>query len=469
MKTLLLFGFFCFSFATWACSCHPYYSFCEASTMYSNDVTILGQIIDTNQLNIRIKRSKTLRGIESRDTITVWNDTNFNCNGVISMKASRIGNPGDSIIIHLPRIDSIVNPWDEVGDYRRPAYLCIQTTLHIQNDTVRGLVNQTVDQSVIPPIYTFYSNFALDEFVAFTEAFNGDCISIRDSSFDYIPFPESNVRWKESGLDAHQYPSCFEEEYLYTLDTLINGKTYHKLQSNSIGGNSIGGYCFSPYINWSGELYYRNDVVNRRVYFIDSLTQGSIQEKLAYDFNLQVGDTLPISLIATSTLPSDRFVIDSINYVYEAGRIRRRYLFYAQYFNRYESITEGIGSSAGLIKDLNDLSGLCCGTYLDCISIDGIAYPLQGAYASCTIITSIDNHDLPSEDIQLYPNPSTGKIYIQTDKQLHNIELFSLQGKLIQEWSGNKHELVLPEKSGMYLIRFQLIDGSIFHTRVIKK
>ena len=51
-----------------------------------------------------------------------------------------IGNPGDSILIAIPRIDSIVNTWDVLGDYRRPNWYCIQSSLLIKNDTLSGLL-----------------------------------------------------------------------------------------------------------------------------------------------------------------------------------------------------------------------------------------------------------------------------------------------------------------------------------------
>ena len=171
MKKIILFSLLFATIRAMACSCAPYYSFCESRFQIANDVIVFGQILDTNSLNIRIKRFKTIEGIEQRDTIIVWNDSNINCNGIISMKASGIGNPGDSLIILLPRITSAVNTWDVVGDYRRPKYLCAQSTLKIQNDTVRGLANQTLNQSSNPPTYQFYQNFSITDFVAFLTLF----------------------------------------------------------------------------------------------------------------------------------------------------------------------------------------------------------------------------------------------------------------------------------------------------------
>ena len=120
-----------------ACSMWPL-SFCYTNSIRPNDIVVSGRIIavDTNGINLEI--IDVLRGAENRDTIRIWDGTDFDCNGIWSMAASDLGSIDDSIIIILPIIDSIENTWDVLGDYRRPVYFGYECDMNIVNDTVRG-------------------------------------------------------------------------------------------------------------------------------------------------------------------------------------------------------------------------------------------------------------------------------------------------------------------------------------------
>lgn len=90
--------------------------------------------------SIQLLILEVIRGTESKSVITIWDGTDIECSGNFSMKASGMAFYGDTILAVLPKIQSIQNPWDVVGDYRRPAWLYATPVLKIQNDTLRGLV-----------------------------------------------------------------------------------------------------------------------------------------------------------------------------------------------------------------------------------------------------------------------------------------------------------------------------------------
>src|SRR5260221_423267 len=105
----------------------------------------------------------------------------------------------------------------------------------------------------------------------------------------YHPFPDSNAYWNCNFGGACSTLVFFDHNYTYTIisDTTIGAFNYHKLWVPAIvitdecWGNTVtSGY-------YAGA--YRQDNANRKVYFVPP---SSSAEKLLYDFNLNVGDTL---------------------------------------------------------------------------------------------------------------------------------------------------------------------------------
>jgi hypothetical protein len=100
-----------------------------------------------------------------------------------------------------------------------------------------------------------------------------------------MPFPQDSAIWYAVDFDYNPSPpplaTFWTYQYVTMGDTLINGENYTKLFSDLAVG-------YNPYY----EGAYRVDVVNSRVYFIDSFYNT---EGLLYDFSLVPGDTIPIT------------------------------------------------------------------------------------------------------------------------------------------------------------------------------
>lgn len=101
----------------------------------------MGQIIAVDTDGISLKVIDVLRGTESRRTIRIWDGTDWDCNGPISMAASNLGEVNDSIVLLLPKITSKENTWDIIGDYRRPSYYYRTPNLKVKNGIVKGLIS----------------------------------------------------------------------------------------------------------------------------------------------------------------------------------------------------------------------------------------------------------------------------------------------------------------------------------------
>lgn len=143
MKHLILFILVLFFFtnsSVLACTIIPKF-FCEnINTYHPTYVVMSGKIIDTIENGVRFEVFETLRGNETRDTVTIWDDVPYICLGPYPRKANKLGTINDSIVVALPKIDSTINAWEKMGDYRTPEVYAYFTTLRIEAGFVKGFV-----------------------------------------------------------------------------------------------------------------------------------------------------------------------------------------------------------------------------------------------------------------------------------------------------------------------------------------
>jgi len=78
--------------------------------------------------------------------------------------------------------------------------------------------------------------------------------------------------------------------------------------------------------------------------------------------------------------------------------------------------------------------------------------------------------ELADISIEVYPNPTNGNIKINADKEIDEVSVFSLDGKLIQQMNySNGDQIDLSNlSSGIYLLQVA-ISGSSKTIRIIKK
>jgi len=135
-------------------------------------------------------------------------------------------------------------------------------------------------------------------------------------SQNYVPFPDSGSLWKET---YWWQPSPFfyngiGDTYLKG-DTVFNDTVYRKIYN-------LRRDVFCSDIIISGPDYdgtLREDTINNKVYYRWNEYEG---EKLIYDYNLQVGDTL--SLYIASFCPYSGVYITEIDTITTFVGINRR-------------------------------------------------------------------------------------------------------------------------------------------------
>ena len=161
-----------------ACSFNPE-SLCSSLSLLTGDLVVSGQIIGIDDDGIDLKVIQVFRGEENRETIRIWDGTDFDCNGFVSMAASDLGSINDSVLLVLPMIDSLENTWEIVGDYRRPHFMLHTTALNIKNNILQGFIKGV---SIAPPQFRI-SSMPYPEFLASWNMF-GDCSDINVSTED---------------------------------------------------------------------------------------------------------------------------------------------------------------------------------------------------------------------------------------------------------------------------------------------
>lgn len=277
----------------------------------------------------------------------------------------------------------------------------------------------------------------------------------------YIPMPDSGAIWRVGKGDMY---TCEEKQYYTSGDTIISGITYTKIAVIKNIGTPYGTLCNVRSSSNGLAGMIRNDTINKKVYII---SPGQTSEQLLYNFDLNINDTFPNTLIYDSAY--FQYIVFSIDTVLIGGKMRKIMLSDDTVgIGRY-SLIEGIGSSQGLIDTVQ------FGFRFDelwCFKLDGqTIYPDSNAV--CNLITGITKNQNQSDSgLLVYPNPTTEQITITQNQNLERITLYSLQGQKLQELLPDKREstgIEIRGPKGIYLLRLQMKDRSMHSMKIFKQ
>src|SRR5690606_21965178 len=272
----------------------------------------------------------------------------------------------------------------------------------------------------------------------------------------YVPFHDSNAVWIDGDhyIDNSNpnYSYCRSLEYSIVKDTVINSKTYQKIDVNvKEFTNPHNCYPYNYTIHSWGSQFIRNDSLNKKIW----LLRGN-SDTLLYDFDLQLNQTYPETFLDPDTFMGTVTEIDTI-YLY--NRWRKRYKI-SDCNTHY--LIEGLGSTQGFMNVNFCYAG---GRTLHCMSENN-----NGVYpdtnTSCQLVTDISEIKTENINFGLYPNPSSGTINLSVEKPLQSIEIYNLQGQKVQEINSKVRSWELPEQSGLYLIRIQDGDGKVYSKKI---
>jgi hypothetical protein len=77
-------------------------------------------------------------------------------------------------------------------------------------------------------------------------------------------------------------------------------------------------------------------------------------------------------------------------------------------------------------------------------------------------------------DVQIYPNPVSSKLTIQSNKNIQEIEVFNVHGVKINQinLSPNSNSSIINTSDfpvGIYIIKIRILDNHIINKQIIKK
>jgi hypothetical protein len=161
---------------------------------------------------------------------------------------------------------------------------------------------------------------------------------------------------------------------------------------------------------------------------------GIANEILLYDFDLLVGDTVPISYFDNSQIPSVN-VVDSIYTENYGGVVRTVYRINrnGSCFGHKVYLIEGIGSKSSFLKPL----GYCFPSSVFsvlCFSINNTTILVNNNLTMqppCGLLSSVEKRNSTMEgQIQISPNPTRGEINITTSQAINLCKCLTYKVKL---------------------------------------
>ena len=287
---------------------------------------------------------------------------------------------------------------------------------------------------------------------------------------EYTPFPDSNVIWREYETwhdGGANRSSCTSTTTRIVGDTIIDSIKYQILHRTKIMWNGPFQSCTTGTKDVEEDTigYYRNDIINKKLWV---RLPRRLKDTLFYDFDLKIGDTIFKSYLFDSYPIYEDLIVDSIG-EYEKGEIKRRSYFIKAGYSQNNIITliEGIGSNIGFLKPFN-ASGYGI-VELTCMRIDTT---LVYGHHGCDLITSIIDGNIESNQLSIYPNPTSKHVIIPRNNDVEYISLYNLQGQRLKKISPNKDSettIGIEGPSGIYLLQIRMLGGAIVSTKVVKQ
>lgn len=262
----------------------------------------------------------------------------------------------------------------------------------------------------------------------------------------YHPFSDSNTIWIGTSWynDGGTGPCVVTNDYnLYISgDTTIGIYSYHKLYRN--------GYISSFMCPPPGYYYYgvyagafRQDNANKKIYLFENGT-----DTLAYDFNLNVGDTLHWTCLSTGY----NNYIQSIDSVLIRSQYHKRFWLN----DNYAALIEGIGSTLGAFARI--APAFESGEDLWCIRINNQTAWTSSQVNKCSL-TSITENSIVENQILISKNPFSTETTLSSISNLKNVALtvYNSSGQQVKQMKNISGQTITLHREnlliGLYFIR----------------
>jgi len=258
---------------------------------------------------------------------------------------------------------------------------------------------------------------------------------------------DTNNLW--SNLYFHYYNFSFSTEFIrFTNDTIIGSDSCKRVEISTDPTQSV----------WSFYGYAR-ETVDKKIYYRINASQP---EKLLYNMNVQVGDSLLVYSLfnyQTATFDSIMYYITAKDSLLIGNIYRIQYhlsLKFLSGFFQVECWVDSLGSlGGGMLHNSNGKVGGDSYTLLCYFKNSILLWHLQG-YSSCYIVTGIENSKKSSNTFNFKPNPLMDVSKLNVERQFSNlplkIEFYDSSGRLFSSY-GFTNELTICKKQfnqGLY-------------------
>jgi Secretion system C-terminal sorting domain len=275
----------------------------------------------------------------------------------------------------------------------------------------------------------------------------------------YIPMPADSAVWRYRSFNDIGTMVIDQVLFVNGTDTIAHGNTYHKIMTRSFIQTGPAG--FSPPVvtveaNTPDTYYGAMRESGKQVFLLSASGEHPM-----FDFNAGVGDSIPAYLAKVK--------VTGIDSVLLGGTYHKRYLTTDPGYY----VIEGVGSSRGLIPDLND-GGADIIFY--CFTLSPVTWSPDGAIP-CTEVFAAGhsaglNRVYSSSEISIYPNPAGDAVHIgiPVPDALYAVIVNGIGGVM---WKGslmsNTFISVAAWPRGIYFAWIQSEEGQIVTKKFILK
>jgi hypothetical protein len=262
----------------------------------------------------------------------------------------------------------------------------------------------------------------------------------------YHPIPDTGATWCERRNILSSPPFCcqgtwvIDMSYKYYLgaDTTIGPYIYKKLLSTGDSMyHSAGPTTCQPspppncllttYDTWVNRYHgaIREDLNARKVYIFTN------QEYLLYDFDLNVGDTLPNTYLQDVNGPNPSDYVSSIDSVLVGPNYHKRLWLTkdtAPPLWEYIALIEGVGTSMGLLSPL--IVPFETIYRLECYSLFSVPHYTTSMNCNCPFTTKIED-TVSTSEVNIFPNPGSGIFSIEATAFIQEIQIRDLLGNIL--------------------------------------
>ncbi len=247
----------------------------------------------------------------------------------------------------------------------------------------------------------------------------------------YFPLPTANAIWREHS-GGYQCDCCSDYQYYIVGDTIIGNHQYKKITESGVryymDMNGLCTYNVQGYFNNQFVGAYRNDSINRKVYGV--IYPWYMNDTLLYDFNLNLMDTIPTSLLYK---PNGYIsYVSDIDSILIGNTYHKRFAISKENGTiNYAFLIEGIGSTFGLFGNLQEPFEY--GTTLKCFIQNGQTVFPDTNY-NCLLITNIAESEQLISNFSIFPNPFSNYLAISfnNNEKCCSLVIYDMYGNLVK-------------------------------------